>query len=137
MCVEKVRLGRLLLLLLIGMAGSYVPAAAGEKKSSIEQNDPEFFMSLEDIPLMQGLTELSDRTVSYDKPEGKIVESVASMQGVTRVQVLNYYRAVLPQFGWQLMDEGNMFFRGHEYIEIAFDEEAGQSFVRIMVKPTL
>lgn len=127
---------RLFLLLPILLLGAYTAAVAGEARppSGVE---PEFFMSLEDIPLMQGLTELPDRTVSYDKPEGKIVESVASMQGITRAQVLNYYRAVLPQFGWQIMDEGNMYFRGHEYIEIAFDEDAGQSFVRIMVKPTL
>jgi hypothetical protein len=105
--------------------------------AQVSQDEPEFFMSLEDIPLMEGLEELEDQTLSFDKPEGRIIESLALMRGVSRQQVLSYYRQALPHFGWQVMEGGTMFFRGKEYLDLTFHQKDGISVVKIMVKPTL
>ncbi len=95
-------------------------------------DEPVFFSMLQDIPLMSGLDELEDQTVSFDKPEGRIIESKALMQGITKDQVLYFYQITLPQFGWGKVAE-NQFFRNGEFLEIDFEEE----LVKIMIKPTL
>lgn len=105
-------------------------------QNSVDAQETAFFLQIEDMPLMPGLTELTDETISYDKPEGRIIESYAIMEDISRAQVTLYYKATLPQFGWGAVKE-NVFFRGREYLELSFVERAGKSFLRVMVKPTL
>src|SRR5688572_24242600 len=40
----------------------------------------EFFSEMQDIPVVPGITEVIDQTVTFDKPEGRIVESVAEIE---------------------------------------------------------
>ena len=96
-----------------------------------------FFLSIEDMPLMSGLEELPQDTMSFDKPEGRIIESYAILRdGITREQVFTYYKVTLPQFGWGHV-RGNQYFRGKEYLDLSFVEKDGQDFLKIMVKPSL
>ena len=118
-----------------GLAGGFVfPALAQD--ATRQADDVAFFTSLEDVPLMPGLTEIPDETVSFDKPEGRIIESSAMMQGVNRQQVSLYYKVSLPQFGWGEVQE-NVFYRGQEYLELSFFRRGDVDYVRIMVRPTL
>ncbi len=98
--------------------------------------EPQFFSMLQDVPLMPGLEEIADQTVSFDKPEGRIIESEAQMHDLTKDQVLNFYQRTLPQFGWGKIVE-NRFFRNNEFLEIYFDENDGRNVVKIIIKPTL
>lgn len=93
-------------------------------------------MLVEDMPLMPGLAELQDETVSFDKPEGRIIESYAVMDNITREQVSEYYKITLPQFGWGRVKD-NVYFRGQEYLELLFVERAEKTFLRVTVRPTL
>ncbi len=93
-----------------------------------------FFSTMQDMPLMAGLEELTDHGVSFDKPEGRIIESLAIMHEVTEQQVLEFYQSTLPQFGWGVVD-GDSFFRNNEFLEISFEENNGAKLVKIMVKP--
>ncbi len=95
-------------------------------------DEPQFFSMLQDIPLMQGLEEIEDQTISFDKPEGRIIESNALMRDVTKEQVLNFYQVTLPQFGWGRVSD-NQFFRNGEFLEIGFED----NYMKIMIKPTL
>ena len=93
-------------------------------------------MSLEDIPLMPGLEEIPAETLSFDKPEGRIIESYAYLHSITQSQVIKYYADALPQFGWGKTTQ-NKYFRGQEYLELSFETREKQTFLRIVIRPSL
>ncbi len=93
-----------------------------------------FFYNIPDIPIMEGIEEQLDQGVSFDKPEGRIIESVAIMHGVSREELLKFYKMTLPQLGWGLVND-NSYFRKRELLEINFEENNGHDFVRIMIRP--
>ncbi len=95
---------------------------------------PQFFTALQDVPLMPGLRELPELTVIFDKPEGRIIESVAAMDSLVPAAVQGYYETSLPQFGWSRIAEGS-FARQNEFLRLTFDHIDGQAFLRIMVTP--
>ncbi|MGH1374892.1 MAG: hypothetical protein ACRBCK_00980 [Alphaproteobacteria bacterium] len=97
---------------------------------------PQFFSVLKDVPLMTGLSELPDRAVSFDKPEGQIVEVVAQMGVLSQDELIAFYDVALPQFGWSKTTQG-VFFRRNEFLEISFEQIGGQEIVKVMVRPTL
>lgn len=58
-----------------------------------------FSIVVEDLPIMDGMTEREDLTVVFDTPEGRIVET--TMETAAGVEtVLSYYRRTLTQLGW-------------------------------------
>lgn len=93
-----------------------------------------FFSALQDVPLMPGLAELSEQTVIFDKPGGRIIESVADMGRLSRDEVLSYYAGSLPQFGWIPEGRGR-FVRDSEALEIGFQRINGHEFLRIGIMP--
>ncbi len=95
-----------------------------------------FFSTLQDIPLMPELEEISEQSISFDKPEGRIAESIAIMHDITERKVLDFYRLTLPQFGWGLVND-NLFFRKSEFLEIDFERHDSNNLVKIMIRPTL
>ncbi len=101
-----------------------------------ENSSPEFFSVLQDVPLMDGMEELTEHALSFDKPEGRISESIALMHMVTKEQVLDFYKEALPQFGWGLVSQGQ-FFRKGELLEIFFENDNGDNLVKITIKPSL
>ena len=94
----------------------------------------QFFEKLQDIPLMPGLVEQAGETVFYDKPDGRIVESVAALNGQSIESVRDYYQAALPQFGWVLKKD-DRYTRGDESLELVFEEAANSQALRILVQP--
>ena len=99
-------------------------------------DEPQFFLLLQDVPLMHGLEEIEDSAVYFDKPEGRIIESVARMHNATEDQVLDFYADILPQFGWGPVAE-RRFFRKNEYLEIHFEKKNGRRVLKMMIRPTL
>jgi len=95
-----------------------------------------FFSLLSDTPLMPELEEVSEQSISFDKPEGRIAESLAIMHNVEERQVLDFYLLTLPQFGWGVVND-NLFFRKNEFLEISFEENNSNKLVKIMIRPTL
>lgn len=93
-----------------------------------------FFGALQDVPLMPGLAEMSEQTVIFDKPVGRIVESVADLRGLSRAAVLGYYAESLPQLGWRQAGKGR-FTRDSEILELKFQQIGGHDFLRISVMP--
>ena len=79
----------LILLTAVILIGSTAPAGA-EGFSTV----------IEDLPIMDGMTERTDLTLVFDTPEGRIVETtLETAAGVETV--LSYYRRTLTQLGWQ------------------------------------
>ena len=64
------------------------------------QESGRYFTEVPDLPLMPGMAEMPAAGVSFDKPEGRIVEVYARGEG-TADEVLRFYRRALPQLGWE------------------------------------
>ena len=97
-------------------------------------DSPRFFNSIPDVPVMSGIEELSEHTFMFDKPAGRIVETVAIIKGTTPEEINDYYIGVLPQFGWKKVGEYT-FVRKQERLQISYKEYEGIELFRIMIIP--
>lgn len=93
-----------------------------------------FFSSMQDVPLVTGLSELADQTVTFDKPEGRIIESVAEIESGSFDSVKKSYDQALPQLGWNRIAE-NSYARENEFLHLNFETYDGRNFVRVLVRP--
>ncbi|MFK7839782.1 MAG: hypothetical protein AB8B83_05570 [Bdellovibrionales bacterium] len=81
-----------------------------------------FFSTLPDIPLMDGLEEINDQAFVFDKPQGRILVGMASIDSkISDSQAEHYYARVLPQFGWQKMGD-KLYARQNEMLTLEFVE---------------
>ncbi|HJM49982.1 MAG TPA: hypothetical protein QGF63_09040 [Alphaproteobacteria bacterium] len=94
-----------------------------------------FFASLEDLPLMAGLSEVAELGLVYDKPEGRIVEAYARGR-VAPARVLEFYAETLPQLGWTAQSK-SQYRRESETLIIRFPQPAGDDglLVRFSIAP--
>lgn len=98
-------------------------------------DEPHFFSALQDVPLAPGLDELSDQSVEFDKPEGRIVESVAlAQEGASEDSIRSFYDATLPELGWKKAGSGS-FTREKERLLMNFESEKGRNYLRVNVAP--
>jgi hypothetical protein len=109
-------------LMFIGAAGS-APGWAAER----------FFAAIEDLPVMPGLEQVPDAGVSFDKPQGRIVEAAASGD-VTQEAVQAFYTAVLPQLGWDAAGEGR-YLRDGERLVLSLSASGRTLTVRFSLFP--
>ncbi len=93
----------------------------------------DFLRGFADLPLMPGLEEQADATVSFDSPYGRIAEAVAA-GAVTRADVLAFYRETLPALGWRQTGDAR-FRREDEVLELRFAQEARRLVVRFSLAP--
>jgi hypothetical protein len=119
----------------IAFGGPPVSANANDAIAVAQRTDPTlFFETLQDVPVMPGLTELEDYTLVFDKPEGRIIEMVARIDGASVSDVRDYYRRSLPQLGW-VMASQDSYTRGEEHLSLNFESEQNDSFLRMTVQP--
>ena len=88
---------------------------------------------IEDLPLMPGLVEQDGAGLVFDKPEGRIVEAVASGTGTPQA-VADYYAKVLPQLGWQRRTDGS-YTRENERLAIAARTDGPRVTVQFTLSP--
>lgn len=94
-----------------------------------------FFMSLDDVPLMEGLQELPEETLTFDKPEGRIIESYALLNDDVNAEgIFSYYKQVLPAFGWRMVGK-RLFSRENEVLELAVIDGEGGCKLKVMIRP--
>ncbi len=105
-----------------------LPVAAAEEKPA------RFFSAMQDIPLLDGMTELADQGAIFDKPEGRIVESVAEIESGTLEDARAQYAQTLPQMGWKKTAPGN-YVRGEENLVLSFEAYQGKKFARVLLRP--
>jgi hypothetical protein len=86
-----------------------------------------------DLPLMNGLRELPDAGVTFDKPSGRIVEAFAH-GAVARAAVRSFYRETLPQLGWTRTAPGT-FAREGERLTLDYLGGDGDLTVRFTLQP--
>ena len=84
--------------------------------------DPEYLAAVADLPLPVGLVEDVDAGISFDKPEGRIVEALAR-GAIAKTDVAAFYRAALPGLGWKPLADGrtgSRWQRGSEVLSVDF-----------------
>jgi hypothetical protein len=124
----------LLAVLFLSLWAPQPPAfAASGAASGTGSTAATFLSNLDDIPLMPGLTERKDLAVSFDKPEGRIVEAYAEGR-LTAAAVSKFYASTLPQLGWR--DQGNnRFAREGEELILNFTTAAKKLTVQFSLSP--
>ena len=96
--------------------------------SVLADNDG-FVVGTSDIPLLEGMENVKDSLIIFDKPYGRIV--VAETEGDINLQrVKDFYFDILPNLGWKMNLQGK-YQREKESLEISFDERNGKVIVKI------
>lgn len=99
--------------------------------------DPEYLAAVADLPLPPGLVEDVGAGISFDKPEGRIVEALAR-GAVAKTDVAAFYRAALPGLGWKpLADDqaGSRWQRGGEILSVDIVDAGNPLLVRFSIAP--
>jgi len=95
-----------------------------------------FIEGLEDVPIMDGMTQIKDSGINFGNAESRFVESHLSSPTLHFNEVKSFYQKTLPQLGWaQVGDDKNMvlFAREKEIMEIA-REDSSPLQIRLTVK---
>lgn len=100
----------------------------------VSASSTRFFEAAQDIPLMAGLVEDTHSTLTYDSPQGRIIESVSVLDGVNEKNVRAYYNQTLPAFGWQFSGH-DQFVRQNEILRMDFVSEHDQKYFLIFIQP--
>ena len=110
-------LARVMGLALVALCLQVVFMADAEAGGGADKST-EYFESLADLPIAPGLAEERDEAMVFDKPDGRIVEVVAS--GRTPVAgVEKFYTSVLPALGWTLASKN----RDGRGVKLGFERE--------------
>lgn len=98
--------------------------------------EPLFFESLYDVPVMSGLTEVTEMSLSFDKVDGRIAYAAAVSENIDENAVLTFYGKALPQMGWQRITS-KIFKREKEKLEISFEKVNTMNLVKFSLRPAL
>ncbi len=108
-------------------------AATGESTVYLED--------IADMPLAPGLTEDTNAGLVFDKPDGRIVDAVATGK-VARDAVAAFYDGVLPELGWRRVRQGKVnggteliYDRDDEQITITIAGDRTRTTVHFEVSP--
>ena len=116
--------------LLLSFAGMAVSSSYGGEM----QADVRFMTVLQDVPLMPGLKEQVDESVVFDKPSGRIAESIAYGRIRSTEEIERFYRQTLPQLGWSSMSDRS-FVRDDERLRITVAEAENYNVVTFRIRP--
>ncbi|MBK1668029.1 hypothetical protein CKO28_08265 [Rhodovibrio sodomensis] len=114
-------------LLVAGLLAFAVPWPAAAQASD------RYVADVADLPLMDGLEEVTAAGMAFDKPSGRIVEAYAH-GAVATAAVRRFYRQTLPQLGWQRLGP-DRFAREDEELEIDYLGADGDLTVRYTLQP--
>jgi len=115
-------------------------AIAGEGAGEVADGATGYFEALADLPIAPGLAERPDEAMVFDKPDGRIVEVVAT--GVTPMAAVEeFYKQVLPALGWALSSETRVergaeltFEREGENLRLAIGRTENDDATRLVVE---
>ena len=95
-----------------------------------------FVDGLEDVPVMEGLSQLPNDAISFGNEESRLVEAILVGEHSNFGKVEKFYKDTLPQMGWSFQGKKNnnlLFYRDRESLEI-IKEESNPLKIRITVK---
>lgn len=95
---------------------------------------PVYLADVDDLPLAPGLVEDTDAGVAFDKPEGRIVQAVASGHA-DRAGVRAFYAETLPGLGWLPAGE-HIWTRDRETLRMELERKDDIVVVRFAIAPS-
>ncbi len=93
----------------------------------------DFIEGTEDLPQMDGLMQIDDLSMSFDAPEGRILQSYQQSETLTKEQVESFYNATLPALGWEQI-KPNVYEREMERLTMSFENKKDLLVVRFELK---
>ncbi len=90
-----------------------------------------FFETLYDVPVMDGIVEIPDMALTFDKPNGRIAQAGAQTGKHSNAEIQGFYAQILPQLGWRKVGEGH-YTREGESLVISFERA---KTVKFLLKP--
>lgn len=105
-----------------------------QPKDSAAQDSSAFLATIDSVPLMAGLQELEDEALVFDKPSGRIAETMAAGEGVTKDEIEQFYSKTLPQLGWVRIGP-HSYQREDEVLSLDISEQKQFGLIRFSVKP--
>jgi hypothetical protein len=110
--------------------GLTIGLALGHAANVSAQN---FLQAAADVPLMPGLAEIDGAATVFDKPDGRIIETLA--EGALRLtEVEKFYAQTLPALGWQSRGQG-LYERDGERLTLGLGGRDGAVTVRFLIAP--
>jgi len=88
---------------------------------------------MEDLPLMQGMSERPDDTTVFDNPNGRIIE-FSTQTSESTAAVKDFYAQTLPPLGWKAADATH-FVREKEELKLDFNKKGDATIVHFSVTP--
>lgn len=95
-----------------------------------------FINGLEDVPVMEGLSQIPNDSITFGNEESRLVEAILTSDKLKFAQVEKFYKETLPQMGWKCQKETNRlitFYREGEVLEMV-RESVSPLKIRITVK---
>ena len=92
-----------------------------------------FVSGIADLPLMPGLEEIEGSAVVFSKPQGRIIEVMAS-GAVTSHAVSAFYNRTLPQLGWRRADAGG-WLRENELLRFDMRDDKSGLVIQFSLTP--
>ena len=95
-----------------------------------------FIDGLEDVPVMEGLSQLPNDAISFGNEESRLVEAILVGENSSFAKVEKFYKDTLPQMGWSFQGKKSsslIFYRDRESREIT-QTQANPLKIRITVK---
>ncbi len=84
---------------------------------------------------MDGFVEGPGSTLTFDKPEGRILSTyVIAEKEITPQRIFAFYEASLPQLGWTTKDQGQ-FTRDAEHLSISIEKAEDGQVVQFLLTP--
>lgn len=103
---------------------------------SLNTNAAQFVEGMDDVPLLEGLSQITQDDISFGNEETRLLEAYFSSHKISFDKVGEFYKESLPQLGW--IYQGNrghdlLFYREGETLEVV-RESVSPLVVRITVK---
>ncbi len=94
---------------------------------------PGYSVIMEDLPLMPGMIEKADEAIVFDKPGGRIVETIAESSAEIK-EIERFYVETLPALGWKA-SSSSRFTRDDEMLILTVEKKKGIASVHFVLTP--
>lgn len=96
--------------------------------------DQLYLSYLPDVPLMNGMAELPEQSLVFDKAEGRVIETAVFASVTNEPDVMAFYNKTLPSLGWQTLSS-DRFLRNGEQLIVKCEKVSGGTIVRFSLSP--
>ncbi len=103
--------------------------------SPLAANESQYSQVIDDLPLMQGMVENKEKSVVFEKPQGRIVEAFAIIKA-KKSTIETFYKQSLPALGWK-HHKRLIFSREGEQLTISIAKTGQRHEIRFSLKPKI